>query len=82
MACLPGVTKLPIGAQPKNMARRYVENPLIIILCVIAANSDIVTSDGLILAKDIDVSGIRTLGFFTKLDIMDADTDARKIKKT
>ena len=52
MACLPGVTKLPIGA------------------------------DGLILAKDIDVSGIRTLGFFTKLDIMDADTDARKIKKT
>ena len=51
MAGLAGVSRVPIGAQPKNMARRYVENPLIIILCVIAANSDIVTSDGLILLK-------------------------------
>ena len=83
---LPGVTRVPIGDQPKNieqitkdMARRYVEDPLTIILCVIAANSDIATSDGLMLAKDIDVSGTRTLGVLTKLDIMDAGTDARKV---
>ena len=83
---LPGVTRVPIGDQPKNieqitkdMARRYVEDPLTIILCVIAANSDIATSDGLMLAKDIDVTGTRTLGVLTKLDIMDAGTDAKKV---
>ena len=82
---LPGVTRVPIGDQPKNieqitkdMARRYAEDPLTIILCVIAANSDIATSDGLKLAKEIDVTGTRTLGVLTKLDIMDAGTDARK----
>ena len=82
---LPGVTRVPVGKQPKNieqitkeMARRYIEDPLTIILCVIAANSDIATSDGLKLAKEIDTSGTRTLGVLTKLDIMDAGTDAKK----
>ena len=82
---LPGVTRVPIGDQPKNieeitksMCRRYAEDPLTIILCVIAANSDIATSDGLMLAKEIDTTGSRTLGVLTKLDIMDAGTDARK----
>ena len=83
---LPGVTRVPIGDQPKNieqitkdMARRYAEDPLTIILCVIAANSDIATSDGLMLAKEIDTTGSRTIGVLTKLDIMDAGTDARKV---
>ena len=82
---LPGVTRVPIAGQPKNieeitknMAIRYIEDPLTIILCVIAANSDIATSDGLKLAKEIDTTGSRTLGVLTKLDIMDAGTDARK----
>ena len=82
---LPGVTRVPIAGQPKNieeitksMATRYIEDPLTIILCVIAANSDIATSDGLKLAKEIDTTGSRTLGVLTKLDIMDAGTDARK----
>ena len=82
---LPGVTRVPVGDQPKNieeitkkMARRYCEDPLTIILCVIAANSDIATSDGLKMAKEIDVNGTRTLGVLTKLDIMDKGTDARK----
>ena len=83
---LPGVTRVPIGDQPKNieqitkdMARRYAEDPLTIILCVIAANSDIATSDGLMLAKEIDTTGSRTIGVLTKLDIMDAGTDAKKV---
>ena len=82
---LPGVTRVPVGKQPKNieeitkkMAKRYCEDPLTIILCVIAANSDIATSDGLKMAKEIDVNGVRTLGVLTKLDIMDAGTDAKK----
>ena len=82
---LPGVTRVPVGKQPKNieeitknMAKRYVSDPLTIILCVIAANSDIATSDGLKLAKEIDTGGIRTIGVLTTLDIMDSGTDARK----
>ncbi|MCQ2973125.1 MAG: dynamin family protein [archaeon] len=82
---LPGVTRVPVGNQPKNieeitknMAVRYIDDPLTIILCVIAANSDIATSDGLKLAKEIDTTGSRTIGVLTKLDIMDAGTDARK----
>lgn len=82
---LPGITRVPVGKQPKNieeitkkMATRYCEDPLTVILCVIAANSDIATSDGLKMAKEIDTNGIRTLGVLTKLDIMDKGTDARK----
>ena len=82
---LPGVTRVPVGKQPKNieeitknMALRYIKDPLTIILCVIAANSDIATSDGLKMAKETDVTGVRTLGVLTKLDIMDEGTDASK----
>lgn len=82
---LPGITRVPVGKQPKNieeitknMATRYCEDPLTIILCVIAANSDIATSDGLKMAKEIDKKGERTIGVLTKLDIMDEGTDARK----
>ncbi|MBP3799570.1 MAG: dynamin family protein, partial [Bacilli bacterium] len=83
---LPGVTRVPIGCQPRNieqitifMAKRYVEDPLTIILCVIPANSDIATSDGLKIAKEIDTTGSRTIGVLTKIDIMDPGTDERKI---
>lgn len=82
---LPGINRVPVGDQPdnieeitKNMAKRYCDDPLTIILCVIAANSDIATSDGLKMAKEIDVNGTRTLGVLTKLDIMDKGTDARR----
>ena len=82
---LPGITRVPVGKQPKNieeitkkMAARYCEDPLTIILCVIAANSDIATSDGLKMAKELDPAGKRTLGVLTKLDIMDKGTDAKK----
>ena len=82
---LPGITRVPVGRQPKNieeitknMAKRYCDDPLTIILCVIAANSDIATSDGLKMAKEIDTNGVRTIGVLTKLDIMDKGTDARR----
>jgi GTP-binding protein EngB required for normal cell division len=82
---LPGITKIPIEGQDPNikkitkeMAARYCKDPLTIILCVTAANQDITTSDGLQMAREIDPEGIRTIGVLTKLDIMDAGTDARK----
>ena len=83
---LPGIISVPIDDQPKNieeitnnMARRYVEDPLTLILCVVSANSDIDTNDGLMLAKEIDTSGSRTLGVITKLDIMDEGSDVRNL---
>lgn len=60
------------------MTRRYIENPLTIILWIILANSAIDNSNGLKLAKEIDISGTKTIGILSKLDIMDADTDSRK----
>ena len=57
---------------------QYIDDPLTIILCVIPANSDIYTSDALRMAKEIDMSGKRTIGVITKLDIMDQGTDRRK----
>jgi hypothetical protein len=82
---LPGITRVPVGQQPKNieeitkkMAAKYCEDPMTIILCVVQANSDIAVSDGLQMAKEIDKEGKRTIGVLTKLDIMDRGTDARK----
>ena len=61
------------------MCRRYAEVVRTIILCVIPANADITTSDALQMAREIDPKGIRTLGVITKVDIMDAGTNARSM---
>ena len=47
--------------------KRYVKDPRTIILCVIAANADISTSDALQMAMTIDPEGTRTLGVITKV---------------
>ena len=83
---LPGITRIPIGGQPKNiyeitkeMAHKYIADPRTIILCVCAANVDVTTSDGLLMAQKVDKAGIRTLGVITKIDIMDRGTNAKKV---
>jgi len=80
---LPGLTKVTIPGQPadlpqqiRKMALEYIGNPNAIILCVSAANTDLATSDGIQLAKEIDPDGRRTIGVITKIDIMDRGTDA------
>ncbi|CAD8057356.1 unnamed protein product [Paramecium primaurelia] len=85
---LPGITRIPISGQPSNieeittnMAKRYCEDKLAIILCVVAANADMTTSDALLLAKKLDPDGIRTIGVLTKIDIMDQGTNAFKMLK-
>jgi GTP-binding protein EngB required for normal cell division len=81
---LPGITRIAVGDQPKNiyeitkeMAHRYISDPRTIILCVCAANVDVTTSDGLLMAQRVDKAGIRTLGVITKIDIMDRGTNAK-----
>jgi vacuolar protein sorting-associated protein 1 len=51
---LPGITRIPIAGQDENiekvtkdMCNRYVGDPRTIILCVVPANADMTTSDGL-----------------------------------
>lgn len=80
---LPGITKVPVGDQPedieaqiKDLIVKYIENPNSIILAVTSANTDMATSEALKLAKDVDPDGRRTLAVVTKLDLMDAGTDA------
>ena len=80
---LPGITRVPVGDQPKDiekliqeMIEEYISNPKCIILAVHAANTDLATSEALKLAREIDPDGKRTLAVCTKLDIMDEGTDA------
>ena len=80
---LPGITKVPVGDQPldieqqiKELLLKYIANPNSIILAVTPANTDFATSEALKLAREVDKDGRRTLAVVTKLDLMDAGTDA------
>lgn len=49
---------------------RYISKPNTIILAVTAANTDLSTSDAIQMARQVDATGVRTLGVITKLDLM------------
>ncbi|KAL2010728.1 hypothetical protein VTN00DRAFT_6535 [Thermoascus crustaceus] len=79
---LPGLTKVPVGDQPKDIERqirdmvmKQISKPNAIILAVTAANQDLANSDGLKLAREVDPEGQRTIGVLTKVDLMDEGTD-------
>ncbi|XKL65079.1 hypothetical protein PGB90_005165 [Kerria lacca] len=83
---LPGLTKVPVGDQPedieaqvKSLLLKYISNPNSIILAVVTANTDMATSESLKIAKEVDTDGRRTLAVVTKIDLMDAGTDAIEI---
>lgn len=79
---LPGLTKVPVGDQPRDIERlirdmllKFISKPNAIILSVTAANTDLANSDGLKLAREVDPEGSRTIGVLTKIDLMDPGTD-------
>ncbi|KAF7186951.1 Dynamin-related protein DNM1 [Pseudocercospora fuligena] len=83
---LPGLTKVPIGDQPtdiekqtRNLISEYIAKPNSIILAVSPANVDLVNSEALKLARQVDPTGKRTVGVLTKLDLMDHGTNALDI---
>ncbi|XP_036745429.1 dynamin-1-like protein isoform X8 [Manis pentadactyla] len=83
---LPGITKVPVGDQPKDielqireLILRFISNPNSIILAVTAANTDMATSEALKISREVDPDGRRTLAVITKLDLMDAGTDAMDV---
>jgi dynamin 1-like protein len=79
---LPGLTRVPVGDQPRDIERqirdmilKYIQKSNAIILAVTAANIDLANSDGLKLAREVDPEGQRTIGVLTKVDLMDEGTD-------
>lgn len=79
---LPGLTKVPVGDQPRDIERqirdmvmKFIQKPNAIVLAVTAANQDLANSDGLKLAREVDPEGQRTIGVLTKVDLMDEGTD-------
>ncbi|KAI6023801.1 dynamin protein dnm1 [Pisolithus microcarpus] len=83
---LPGLTKIPVGDQPTDIERQirnlvldYVSKSNSVILAVSPANVDLANSDALKLARSVDPQGRRTVGVLTKLDLMDAGTNALDI---
>ncbi|KAI8868863.1 hypothetical protein GQ42DRAFT_147821 [Ramicandelaber brevisporus] len=83
---LPGITKIPVGDQPTDIEKLtrqlvldYITNPNSLILAVSPANVDLVNSESLKLAREVDPEGKRTLGVITKIDLMDAGTNALDI---
>ncbi|CDO69709.1 hypothetical protein BN946_scf184851.g97 [Trametes cinnabarina] len=83
---LPGLTKIPVGDQPSDIERQirslvldYISKPNCVILAVSAANVDLANSEALKLARQVDPQGRRTIGVLTKLDLMDAGTNALDI---
>ena len=56
-----------------------MRDPRTIILCVVPANADMTTSDGLQMALQLDPKGVRTIGVITKIDIMDRGTNAKRM---
>ncbi|GMG37628.1 unnamed protein product [Ambrosiozyma monospora] len=83
---LPGLTKIPIADQPtdierqiKNLILEYISKPNCIILAISPANVDLVNSESLKLARQVDPQGKRTIGILSKLDLMDHGTNAYDI---
>ncbi|KAJ2913357.1 hypothetical protein MD484_g7059, partial [Candolleomyces efflorescens] len=83
---LPGLTKIPVGDQPSDIERQirnlvldYISKPNSVILAVSGANVDLANSEALKLARSVDAQGRRTIGILTKLDLMDAGTNALDI---
>ncbi|KAF3439863.1 hypothetical protein FNV43_RR18141 [Rhamnella rubrinervis] len=80
---LPGLTKVAVEGQPESivqdieaMVRSYIEKPNCIILAISPANQDLATSDAIKISREVDPRGERTFGVLTKIDLMDAGTNA------
>jgi GTPase SAR1 family protein len=83
---LPGLTKVAtdgqseeLPAQIRAMVMEQIRPENSIVLAISPANSDIANSDSLLIAREVDPKGVRTIGVLTKLDIMDKGTNCRDV---
>ncbi|KAJ6150760.1 hypothetical protein N7470_007354 [Penicillium chermesinum] len=68
-----------IEKQTRTLILEYIAKPNSIILAVSPANVDLVNSEALKLARQVDPMGRRTIGVLSKLDLMDHGTNAMDI---
>lgn len=71
---LPGITHLSdssenIHSKTVSLIKKYIDNPNMIILCVVPAFEDFANCEAIKLAQEVDPEGNRTLGVITKLDL-------------
>lgn len=73
---LPGIAHNPLADQPAdihtqttNLIRYFIRQEGSVILCVFPANVDVATVESFTLAREVDSSGIRTIGVITKSDL-------------
>lgn len=71
-----GILAVDIERQIRNLVVDFISKPNSVILAVSPANVDLANSDALKLARSVDPRGLRTIGVLTKLDLMDAGTNA------
>ena len=80
---LPGLTMVAqkdrgqpndIKDRIRNMAKDMITEKNTIIMCVMAARSDLETDMALDLAKEVDPDGDRSIGILTKVDLMNKDS--------
>lgn len=79
---LPGIIRtVTVGQDPTEIAnvnrliKQYLTEERTIILAVIPANQDIATIEILERARDVDPSGLRTIGVLTKVDLVGAGNE-------
>ena len=65
-----------IEHQIRTLVTKYITPPNALILAISPANADLAISDALQLARQVDPAGDRTIGVITKIDLMDAGTNA------
>ncbi|KAI9209896.1 P-loop containing nucleoside triphosphate hydrolase protein [Polychytrium aggregatum] len=79
---LPGITRVPVKDQPKNIPEiikeiimKYIEPDESIILNVCAAHQDFSTCETIQLSRNVDPHGKRTIGVCTKVDETNTNHD-------
>ncbi|CAI2360447.1 unnamed protein product [Moneuplotes crassus] len=76
---LPGITKNPVGDQPKDIEKQINTLGKYHNSGCSPANADIANSDSLKMARKVDPKGERTSGIITKVDLTDEGTDALEL---
>lgn len=82
---LPGLTEIAVEGQPENLpqtiedlVRKYAQRKGNILVAISAATADIATSKALKVAREVDPRGERSIGIFTKMDMLCGEDVARK----
>jgi hypothetical protein len=73
------LVRVPIPSRSRNAVLTGLLPAFSVILSVSAANVDLANSESLKLARSVDPQGRRTIGVLTKLDLMDAGTNANDV---